>query len=101
MPLAQQPRIVAEGAGEAAARMAEEFRLEQGVRNAGAVDGDERRRVPRAARVYRARHHFLADARFSRQQDLGVGTRGRVDVGLNTLHHVAGAQQRIFPVRST
>ena len=76
--------------------MAEELRLEQAIGNAGAIDRNERRHIPPAAQVNRPGDHLFADTRFSRQQDLGVGARGRVDVGLDALHRVAGPQQRVF-----
>ena len=43
--------LVAVGAGEAALHVAEQLRLEQRLRQAGAVDGDERALRPRALRV--------------------------------------------------
>jgi hypothetical protein len=42
--------VIAIGAGEAAAHVAEERRFEQRIRNAGAVDRDERRQARRLLR---------------------------------------------------
>ena len=86
-------RLVAIGAGEAALDVAEQLRLEQRFRQAGAVDRRERVRRARAARVDAAGDDFLADAALAGDQHLGVGPRHAVDFLLQRHHHRALADQ--------
>ena len=81
--ISSEPGLVAVRAGEAAAHVAEELRLEQRVGQAGAVERDERRGRARAAVVNQTRDDFLADAGLAGDQHLGVGARGAVDVGFD------------------
>jgi hypothetical protein len=60
--------------------MAEELRLEERVRNAAAVDGDERVGAPRAPFVDGACHDLFARAGFTDDQHLGVAARGKLDL---------------------
>ena len=64
------------GAGEGALDVAEELGLDQGLRQGGAIDGDEA--PPRAFRepVQGARHQLLAGAGLAQDQHRGVGRRG-------------------------
>ena len=71
----EEARLVAVGAGERAAHVAEQLGLEQGVGQAGAVERDQARRGPRTAVVDQARDNFLAHAGFAGDEDLGVGAR--------------------------
>ena len=70
--------------GEAALHVAEQLRFEQRVGNAGAVDGDERRRATAAAMVDQARDDLLADAALAGDQHLGVRAGGMFDFFFNT-----------------
>ena len=78
--LPHETRLVAIGAREAPADVAEEFRFEQGLGDAAAVDGHERTPDARALRVNQLRHDFLADPGLAQNQDLGLGSGGRLDV---------------------
>src|SRR5688572_17724962 len=71
--LANQPRLVPVGAGEAAPDVAEEFRFEQGLGNATAIDGHERPRHPRVVGVDQLRHDLLANPGLAENQYLGFG----------------------------
>jgi hypothetical protein len=79
----EQPHAVAMGAGEAAPDVAEQLRLEEGLWNADAVDGDERRLRASAEMVHEAARDFLADAALSRHQHLGVAAGRVLDLGAN------------------
>ena len=68
----EQTRLVAIGAREAAAHVAEQLGLEQRVRQAGAVERDERRRGAGAALMNQSCDDFLADARLTGHQNLGI-----------------------------
>ena len=57
--------LVAEGARETAARMAEQFRRQQCLWNAAAVHGHERLPTARTVLVNEPGHHFLAYARLT------------------------------------
>ena len=69
-------RPVAMGIGEAAASVAEKLGREQRVRNASAVDRNERLAATRTLLVNQSRDDFLADAALAGDQDLRVGARG-------------------------
>ena len=71
--------LVAIGAGEAALHVAEELRLEERFRQAGAVDGHHRALRSRAALMDGVRDQLLADAALAGDEDLGVGSRDPVD----------------------
>ena len=73
----EQAGAIAPRAREAAADVAEKFRFQEGFRNAGAIERDERRAAPPAPAVNEMRHDLLADAAFAGYEYLGVG-RGRV-----------------------
>src|SRR5262249_37434515 len=87
-------RLVAIGAGEAASDVPEELGLEERLGEAGAVHGDEVHRRPRAVDVNALRDHFLADAAFARDQNLGVGFRDSLDLLAELGHLPAVANQR-------
>src|SRR5271169_3006262 len=71
----QQSVLSLIGAGERAFDIAEQLALDQRGHERAAVDGDERLVVERPGVVNRARHHFLAGAALSQNQDR-VGTVG-------------------------
>src|SRR5207245_11576442 len=73
MRLHEEPARVADGAGEGAALVAEERRLEERGGERAAVHGDERACGARAARVQVAREDLLAGPRFSRDEHGHVG----------------------------
>ena len=66
--------------------MAEEFGLEQGFGQRGAVDRDERRAAARAALVNEPGDDFFADAAFTRDQDFRVAARGVINLLVQRLH---------------
>src|SRR5262249_15300980 len=89
----ENARLVAPGVGEAAAHVAEQLRLEERIRQAGAVDGCHRRQAPAAAVVNEARDEVLADAGLAGGEHLGVGARGERDLVADRLRRVAGADE--------
>ena len=64
---------VADGAGERAAHVAEELRLEQRFGNRAAVERDEPMRAARAVVVDRARDDLLAGAGLAGDENRAVG----------------------------
>ncbi len=75
-----ESRFVAVRVREAAAHMAEELRLEQRVRHAGAVDGEERLAGARAVKMNEPGDDFLADAGFARDEHFGVASCRRLNI---------------------
>ena len=86
--------MIAIGASETAAHVAEERRFEQRIRNAGAVERDERRERAVAALVDQPCDHFLPDAAFAGDEHLRVGTRRVLDLELDGPNRGADAQER-------
>ena len=74
------------GAGEGAALMAEQLRLEQILRDRRRIEGDERLLRARAVLVQRTRDEFLAGARFARDQHRHVRLRQAADGAEHFLH---------------
>ena len=74
------------GAGEGAALVAEQFGLQQLLRDRRGVDGDERPTRSRAVAVQRARHQFLAGARLAGDHHRRVGLRQAADRAEHLLH---------------
>ena len=74
-------------AGERAALVAEQLRLEQLIGQRRAVDGDERAMAPPRAVVDEPSHDLLAGARFPGQQDGGLGLR-----------HSCGMREHVLPL---
>src|SRR5208283_1756620 len=71
---------------ERAFLVAEEFALEQVLRDRVAVDGDERAALLRAQPVESLRHHFFAGAAFSQNQHRGAGGGHLADEVEDRLH---------------
>ena len=96
--LLEPPLAVADGAGERAAHVAEQLRLEQRFRDRAAVERHEPVGAPRAVVMDRARGEFLAGAGLARDEH---GARRRGD-GLQQLeqiaHHAAPADETVDPV---
>ena len=84
-------RLIAVGAGEAAADVAEQLRLEQRFGEAGAVDGDEGARRAQAPGHDLTGDDFLADAALAGDQNLDVRTRDAIDLFAQVADHLAGA----------
>src|SRR5262245_65293230 len=78
--------------GERAFFMAEELAFEQVLGDGVAVDGDERAVLLRAPAVERLRHHFLAGAAFSENQDWRRGRSHLANEREDGLHLWTGAQ---------
>src|SRR5262249_36790031 len=72
--------LVAVGPGEAALDVPEQLGFEQRLRQAGAVDRDERTLRPRASLVDRVRDQLFADAALSGDQHLRAGPRDAIDL---------------------
>src|SRR2546430_1349497 len=89
----EQPEVIAIGASETAAHVAEERRFEQRIRNAGAVERDERRERAAAALVDQPCDHFLPDAAFAGDEHLRFGTRRVLDLELDGPNRRADAQE--------
>ena len=89
------PSVSAHGAGERPADVPEELALEQGLADAGAVDGDERALPAPGAVVDAAGEQFLAGAAFAFQQhDAVVGGDGVGD-GHDLAERGTGTDQRL------
>ena len=86
--------LVAVGVGEAALHVTEQLRFEQRVREAGAVDGDERAAAAAAALVNQPRDDFLADAALTGDEHLGIGARGVIDFFFDTPNGGTDADHR-------
>ena len=80
----EQPLLVAVGAGEGAAHVPEQLRLEQRLRHRAAVERHQRPLAPQRVEVNRLRDQLLAGARLAGQQDRAVGPGD----GLDHLEHV-------------
>src|SRR5262249_10542327 len=89
---------VADRAGERAAHVAEELRLEQRFRNRAAVQRDEAVHAPRAALMNGARDDFLARTRFARDQDRAARRRDRLEQLEQQLHRPALADDSLEAV---
>src|SRR5205823_4129345 len=85
------PRPV--GAGEGALDEAEQLALEQRGRDRRAVDRDERMHAPRRALVEDARHHLLAGAALSLDQNGVRALRQPRQVLLDLLHDRRAADE--------
>ncbi len=81
------------GVGERAFLMSEEFALDEGLGDGGAVELDEGRAGARALAVERPGHKFLAGAAFALDQHGGVGAGDFADERAKLLHAGAVAQQ--------
>ena len=79
-------RLVADGAGEGAAHVAEQLRLEQVLGDGAAVDGDERALGARRAAVELARDQLLAGAGLAGDEHRDVGGRDLLDLAEDLLH---------------
>jgi hypothetical protein len=91
--VARKTRFVAVGAGEAAARVAEQLRLEQRFWNAAAIDGDEGLEPTRAPRVDQPGNQFFSGAGFAQNEDFGVGAGGALDVAYERLRRGGRANE--------
>ena len=98
--LFQEAGIVTKRAGETAAHVPEEFRFEQRVGHARAIDGDERSGAPAALMMNGIRDDLFAHAGFARQEHLGVGPCRRCDVQAQLVDARTGAEQDIAAVWS-
>ncbi|AUX48415.1 uncharacterized protein SOCE26_099490 [Sorangium cellulosum] len=89
----EQARLVARGAGEGAAHVAEQLALQELGRQGAAVDGDEGPAAPLGEVVERARRQLLAGAGLAEQEDGGVGGRDAGDDLADGGDAVARAEQ--------
>ena len=69
----EAPDVLRRGPRECAARMAEQFALEQGGRQGGAVDFDQRPLPARAEVMDRPGHQLLAGPGLAQNEHGGVG----------------------------
>ena len=83
------------GAGEGAARVAEELVLEQRLGQRGAVQRDERTVGARAAGVHRARRELLAGAGLPGDEDRARDRRPRGGSAPSLAHRLAVADERV------
>ncbi len=93
MGLQQQPGALPLGAGERAARVAEQFALGQRGAERRQVHGHERTVGAAAVAVDRAGRQFLAGAAFSAQQDAGLRGGRQRDAFEHLLHHGRSSHQ--------
>src|SRR5215813_4308599 len=77
--LLEPPFATRHGAGESAALVTEQFRSQQGVRNGGAVEFDQRPARARRKAMNRARDQFLARPGLASDQDCRVSRRDLLD----------------------
>src|SRR3954454_19028704 len=82
----------ADRAGERAAHMSEEFRLEQRLRNGTAVESHEAVGSPRAVVVNGPGDHFFAGARLTGHQDRAARGRDGLEQLKQRLHRAAAAE---------
>jgi hypothetical protein len=87
--------MVAVGAGESAALVAEQFRFQQAFRQRRAVDPDEGLFFPRTEHVDGAGNQLLAGAAFAPDQHGRAKGRHAVDLGQDLLHPLAAANDVI------
>ena len=97
--LLEEARLVAIGAREAPAGVAEQLRFQQRVRHAGAVDRDQRIRRAVAALMNETRDHFFADSGLARNQDLRIRASRALDIALNASDRLALANESDFRSR--
>ena len=91
----EQPFAAADRAGKGALGMAEQFGLQQLLRQRAAVDGDERLAGARAGRVDRLRHHLFTGAALAVDQDADVGLRHHFHL-LQQAQHQRAAGDDVF-----
>ena len=85
--------LVAVRTGEAALHVPEQLRLEQVLRQPGAVDRHERRRRPQRLLADGAGHHFLARSALAGDEHLGVRAGHPHELGAKVAHDGAGPDQ--------
>ena len=101
MPLcacSSRPWRVADRAGERAAHVAEQLRLEQRFGNRAAVDRDEAIRPARAVVMNRARGQLLAGAGLARDQDRARRRRDGLEQLKQIAHDAAVPDEPVDPV---
>jgi len=86
-------------AGERAALIAEQLRLQQVMRNRPAVDRDERPLAAAGTLVNRERRQFLAGARLAGDEYARVGLRDLADRAEQLLHRLAVADHAVLADR--
>jgi hypothetical protein len=91
--LPHQPGLVSIRAGEAAARVAEQLGFQERLRNAAAVERDERAPLPLAVAMDQVRGDFFADPRLAEDQHLRVRPCRFVDFSTQRHNGRAFAQQ--------
>src|SRR5439155_18410182 len=96
--LLEPPLPVADGAGERAADMAKELRLEQRLGDGAAVERDETMQPASAVVMDRACDHFLACSRLARDQNRAVGRRDGFEQLKQQLHRPALADDPLEAV---
>ncbi|MFN8096101.1 MAG: hypothetical protein U0599_28455 [Vicinamibacteria bacterium] len=95
MGLLEQALLVGDGAGEGAAHVAEQLRLEEPLRDRPAVDRHERPLGPRTVAVDRAGDELLAGARLAGHQHRRVGGAGEGDLLVDGEHRAAAAHEAV------
>ena len=86
------------GPGEGALLVAEQFALQQRLRDGGAVDGQERLVGPLAVVIEGAGHQFLARAAFAQDQHVDVLRRDPADGLAHLLHDRTAADDAVGAV---
>ena len=89
---------IADGAGERAAHVTEQLRLEQRLGNGAAVERDEPMRAPSAVVMNGARDDFLAGPGIAVDQNRAVGGRHRLEQLKQPRHRPALADDPLEPV---
>ena len=96
--LVEAADAIGHGPGEGSLDMAEQFAFQQGFRNGGAIDGDERLVPARAVVVNGAGDHFLAGAAFAGDQHIGAAFADLGDAFDDFAECRAGADQIVEAV---
>ena len=94
----KQADVVAGGAGEGAACMAEQFRFEQRFRDGTAVDGHERAIAPRTGAMDGLCEQFLAGAALAAQQNAGVADGDQLGSRQHGLERRIAGDDALLPV---
>ena len=92
--LLQHAHLVAVGVRERAFHVAEQLRLEEGLRDAGAVHRHQRLSCPAGMEVDELRDQILADAAFPRDQNLGIAFGHALCETADRLDHGATADDQ-------
>ena len=90
--ISKAANALGDGAGERAFFVSEKFAFEQGFRDGGAIDFDERAGGARAPGVNDIGHHFLAHAAFAGDENAAFGSGDEGNIAKEGLHQAGWRQ---------